>query len=187
MKNENQKKEGEINKLKNEKQILKTKLIQLSKNLLQNYNNINIEEKLKNELIKAKDEIDIIKKENRKLVEKLEKSEKKEIKNEIKSFSNKSEVFDMESFEEEYNFIKITNGLKQKMFSQDINIDYPGIEEIKEKYRELTFIYNSLVKLVKKLLFNIQINQKNKEFVIELCKLVKFDSETTNKLLVNNN
>ena len=93
----------------------------------------------------------------------------------------------MESFEEEYNFIKITNGLKQKMFSQDINIDYPGIEEIKEKYRELTFIYNSLVKLVKKLLFNIQINQKNKEFVIELCKLVKFDSETTNKLLVNNN
>ena len=187
MKNENQKKEGEINKLKNENQILKTKLIQLSKNLLQNYNNITIEEKLKNELIKAKDEIDIIKKENRKLVEKLEKSEKKEIHNEIKNFSNKSEVFDMESFEEEYNFIKIKKGLKKKMFSQDINIDYPGIEEIKEKYRELNFIYNSLVKLVKKLLFNIQINQKNKEFVIELCKLVKFDSETTNKLLVNNN
>ena len=187
MKNENQKKEGEINKLKNENQILKTKLIQLSKNLLQNYNNITIEEKLKNELIKAKDEIDIIKKENRQLVEKLEKSEKKEIQNEIKNFSNKSEVFDMESFEEEYNFIKIKKGLKKKMFSQDINIDYPGIEEIKEKYRELNFIYNSLVKLVKKLLFNIQINQKNKEFVIELCKLVKFDSETTNKLLVNNN
>ena len=41
---------------------------------------------------------------------------------------------------------------------------------------------NSLEGLVKKLLLTIQVNQKNRAYVIELCKLVGFDFETTNKI-----
>ena len=37
-------------------------------------------------------------------------------------------------------------GAKDKNISQDINIDYPGIQTIKERYRELDFYYNSLQK-----------------------------------------
>ena len=52
------------------------------------------------------------------------------------------------------------------------------IEKVKE---------NSLEGLVKKLLLTIQVNQKNRTYVIELCKLVGFDLETTNKILNNKN
>ena len=81
----------------------------------------------------------------------------------------------------------MAKGAKEKNRSQDINIDYPGIQMIKEKYRELDFYYNSLEGLVKKLLLTIQTNQKNKTYVAELCKIVGFDMETTNKILTNKN
>ena len=156
----------------------------LEKNNSNNFDNyITIEKKLSNELEKAKNKIDLIKKENKGLDEKLE---KKEIKKEINGFNNKSEEFDIKSFEEEYNLRKIGYCSKEKMYSQDINIDYPGIQEIKEKNRKLNFHFKCLENLVKELLLKIHINQKNKELVTELCKVVKFDSETTNKILSNN-
>lgn len=82
----------------------------------------------------------------------------------------------------------MAKGAKEKNRSQDINIDYPGIQNIKEKYRELNFYYNSMEGLVKKLLSTgIQVNPKNKTYVSELCKIVGFDMETTNKILNNKN
>ena len=81
----------------------------------------------------------------------------------------------------------MAKGAKEKNRSQDINIDYPGIQNIKEKYRELYFYYNSLENLVKKLLTTIQVNSKNKTYVSEICKIVGFDLETTNKILNNKN
>lgn len=99
---------------------------------------------------------------------------------------NKSEDFDIKSLEDEYNLRKIAKYQKEKMFSQDINIGYPGIQEIKEKFRELNFNYKSLSVAIKKLLSNIQINQKNGELAVELRKIVKLDSKGTNKILSNN-
>lgn len=99
---------------------------------------------------------------------------------------NKSEDFDIKSLEDEYNLRKIAKDSKEKMFSQDINIGYPGIQEIKEKFRELNFNYKSLSVAIKKLLSKIQINQKNGELAVELCKIVKLDSKGTNKILSNN-
>jgi superoxide dismutase len=81
----------------------------------------------------------------------------------------------------------MAKGAKDKNRSQDNNIDYPGIQIYKEKYRELDFNYNSLETLVKKLLLNIQVGPKNKTYVNELCKIVGFDLETTNKILNNKN
>ena len=101
-------------------------------------------------------------------------------------FDNKSEQ-NISNYEEEFDLRKMAKGAKEKNRSQDINIDYPGIQAIKEKYRELDFYYNSLENLVKKLLLNIQCNPKNKVYITELCKLVKFDLETTNKIIMNKN
>ena len=48
----------------------------------------------------------------------------------------------------------MAKGAMDKNRSQDINIDYPGAQQVKEKYREFDFYYNSLEDLVKKLLLN---------------------------------
>ena len=101
-------------------------------------------------------------------------------------YDNKSEQ-NVSNYEEEFDLKKMAKGAKDKNRSQDINIDYPGIQTIKERYRELDFYYNSLEELVKKLLLNINCNPKNKVYVSELCKIVGFDHETTNKILTNKN
>lgn len=133
------------------------------------------------ELNKAKKEIEQIKKKNMELVRQLE--EKEMTKN---CYDNKSEE-NVSNYEEEFDLRKMAKGAKDKNRSQDINIDYPGIQAIKEKYRELDFYYNSLEGLVKKLLLTIQCTPKNKTYVNELCKIVGFDLETTNKIITNRN
>ena len=114
-----------------------------------NTKNIKNEENLK-ELNKAKKEIEIIKKKNMELVKQLE---EKEINKDC--YDNKSEQ-NVSNYEEEFDLKKMAKGAKDKNRSQDINIDYPGIQTIKERYRELDFYYNSLEELVKKLLLNIK-------------------------------
>ena len=156
-----------------------------SKNKNQNNNSdikSNVEEQLTKELNQAKKEIDIIKKKNTELIRQLE---EKEIKKNC--YDNKSEDGNKSNYEEEFDLRKMAKGAREKNRSQDINIDYPGIQAIKEKYREIDFYYNSLEGLVKKLLLTIQCNPKNKTYVNELCKIVGFDNETTNKILTNKN
>ena len=91
------------------------------------------------------------------------------------------------NYEEELALRKMAKDAKDKNRSQDLNINYPGIQALKEKYMELYFYYNLLEGLVKKLLLTIQVNPKNKTYVIELCKLVGFNLESTNKILNNKN
>ena len=207
----------EINNLKRENEKIKNQIIRLSKKLPEEFNDLQKqynelenkylqqiksksnkstpnkskksqveietnEEKLTNELKEAKKEIEIIKKKNLELVSQLE---EKEIRKNC--YDNKSEGGNMSNYEEEFDLRKMAKGAKDKNRSQDINIDYPGVQAIKDKYRELDFYYNSLEGLVKKLLLTIQCNPKNKTYVAELCRIVGFDLETTNKILNNKN
>ena len=135
-----------------------------------------------NELKKIKKENEQIKKKNSALISQLE---GKEIIHNC--YDVKSEDGKKSNYEEEFDLRKMAKGAKDKNRSQDINIDYPGLQTLKEKYRELEFYYNSLEGLVKKLLLTIQVNIKNKAYVNELCKIVGFDLETTNKILNNKN
>ena len=162
--NDLQKKYG---KIKNEK-----------KNAISNINNAGNDE-IVNELKKVKKENEQIKKKNNELISQLE---EKEIKH---NFDNKSEDGNKSNYEEEFDLRKMAKGAKEKNRSQDNNIDYPGIQLYKEKYRELDFNYNSLESLVKDLLLNVQVGNKNKNYVTQLCKVVGFDLETTNKILNN--
>ena len=183
----------EYNELQKQYKDLQTKYLQQMKNknlastgkkskISDSDSKTAVEEQLSKELKEAKKEIDIIKKKNNQLVEQLEEKEIKKT-----CYDNKSEDGNTSNYEEEFDLSKLAKGAKEKNRSQDINIDYPGIQLIKEKYRELDFFYNSLEGLVKKLLLTIQTNQKNKTYVAELCRIVGFDSETTNKILTNKN
>ena len=198
-----ERKNEEIKILKRENEKIKEQLIRLSKTLpeennelFKKYRNLEIKYKklLKNngidelkeednkELNKFKEEIEEIKKKNMELVRQLE---DKEINNKD-CYDNKSEQ-NISNYEEEFDLRKMAKGAKNKNRSQDINIDYPGIQQIKEKYRELDFYYNSLEELVKKLLLTVRCDAKNKVYISELCKIVGFDQDITNKILTNKN
>ena len=161
------------------------KLKNENKNMLNSSNNTNSITTISNndnELKKVKEENEKIKKKNSELISQLE---EKEIN--LNYYDIKSEDGKKSNYEEEFDLRKMAKGAKDKNRSQDLNIDYPAIQALKEKYRELNFNYNSLEGLVKKLLLTIQVNPKNRAFVIELCKLERFDFETTNKILNNKN
>ena len=135
---------------------------------------------LLNELNEAQKEINILKKKNEQLFTELE-SKKFE-----KQFGdNYSEGNIVSNYEEEFDLKKMAKGAKDKNRSQDINIDYPGAQQVKEKYRELDFYYNSLEELVKKLLLNCTYSNKNKVYITELCKIVGFEDDVINKIVNN--
>ena len=151
-----------------------------NKNMLNSSNYTNSITTISNneiELKKVKEENEEIKKKNMALISQLEEKEINGTYYDVKSEDGKKS-----NYEEEFDLKKMAKGARDKNRSQDINIDYPGIQALKEKYRELDFNYNSLEGLVKKLLLTIQVNQKNRAYVKELCKLVGFDFETTNKI-----
>lgn len=203
--------ENETKSLKKENEILKKQLIDISKSIPKKYNDLlneynDLELKCKNNLKKnvkepknegepgeestgdnlsditnTKKELEIMKLKSQYLVDELK---DRDTKNEISE--NKSEQ-NVPLYEEEFDLRKIAIGARKKDKSEDIKIDYIGIQEEKEKYKELEFFYASLKALVKKLLMSIQCNSKNKNYITELCRIVGFDKETTNKILNNKN
>ena len=210
---EREKGDSELNTLKRENEKIKNQIVRLSKTLPEEYSDLqkqykdletkylalknknsnnqtpkknkndeNPDDKFTKELTAAKKEIEQLKKKNVELVTQLE---DKEINKNY--FDNRSEDANKSNYEEEFDLRKMAKGARDKNRSQDINIDYPGIQTYKEKVRELEFYYNSLETLVKKLLLTIQCNPKNKTYVAELCRIVGFDLETTNKILTNKN
>ena len=193
LKNENEKLTQQIIKFSNEYNELQKNYGELEsryKITLKNENKIPISnsnntsttnDEIANELKKVKKENEQIKKKNSELISQLEEKELK------LNYYNKSDEENKSNYEEEFDLRRMVKGSSEKNRSQDLNIDYPGMQDIKEKYRELDFNYNSLETLVKKLLLNIQVGPKNKTYVNELCKIVGFDLETTNKILNNKN
>ena len=213
MQEEREKGDNKLTALKRENEKIKKQIVRLSETIPEEYNDLEkkykdlenkyfslknkntnsqtprknkseekLEDKFTKELTEAKKQIEQLKKKNVELVTQLE---DKEINKNF--FDNRSEDANKSNYEEEFDLRKMAKGAKEKNRSQDINIDYPGIQTYKEKVRELEFYYNSLENLVKKLLLTIQCNPKNKTYVAELCRIVGFDLETTNKILTNKN
>ena len=210
---EREKVDNDLNLAKRENEKMKNQIIRLSETLPEEYNELQkqyrdleskykilkknnsnnptpnkmkteeiSEEKLSKEIADLKKEIEQLKKKNNELIAQLE---DKEIKKNY--YDNRSEDANKSNYEEEFDLRKMAKGARDKNRSQDINIDYPGIQTYKEKIRELEFYYNSLESLVKKLLLTIQCTPKNKTYVTELCRMVGFDLEMTNKIITNKN
>ena len=148
-------KNKEINNLK-----LKLKMLEENKNhLLVELNKIKIINKEYNQQIKE------LKKDYEDLQSKYNKLEY--ICNDFRSEDKKnSELI------EEFNIKMIAKGAREKNRSQDMNIDNPGLQSIKDKYRNINYKYNTLVNLFTKLINVIKLDEANKNIINDIVKIL---------------
>ena len=73
---------------------------------------------------------------------------------------------------EEFNIKMIAKGAREKNRSQDMNIDNPGLQSIKDKYRNINYKYNTLVNLFTKLINVIKLEEANKNIINDIVKIL---------------
>ena len=71
----------------------------------------------------------------------------------------------------EYDLKRMAKEAQRKNNSQDLNIDYPWYQTIKDKYREKDYKFINLEYNFRKLLRTIQINDENKKYIEEINKI----------------
>ena len=131
-------------------------------------------ENLLNLLNKANKDISLLQTKNKELQFKLEEKQAEE---EISGF--KTEDVNFSNYEEEFDLKKMINGAKDKNRSEDINIDYPGMQRVKDKNKELQQRMNMLIKQVKILISNINCNNsKIKPQISQLCQLMRIPAKS---------
>ena len=140
----------------------------------ENYNN------LLSKYNDASKEISDLKNKNKELQFQLE---EKEVKSAYSGY--RTEDVNISNYEEEFDLRKMANGAKDKNRSEDINIDYPGIQGIKDKLKEMEFKYKNLVDQVKILIGNIAFNQKIKPQITQICQLLGYSPKTTGRILTS--
>ena len=131
---------------------------------------------------KANKEIEILKNKNKELQYKLE---EKQVEEELSGF--KTEDVNFSNYEEEFDLRKMINGAKDKNKSEDINIDYPGMQGVKDKNKELQQKVNMLSEQVKILISNININNKIKPQINQLCQLMKIPPKNIQLIIAGKN
>jgi len=85
----------------------------------------------------------------------------------LKSDENKNS-----NYEEEFDLKMMAKGVREKNFSQDMNIDNPGLFSMKEKIKDVIYKYNTLVELVKNLLPTINKNNENEYIIDSIIKII---------------
>ena len=166
------------NKFSNKKELIKP-----SKNLNKSFDttndsNTNIMNKYLDQLNDANKTITQLQNQNKELKYKLE---EKEVEKEFSGY--RTDGFNMSNYEEEFDLKKMVNGARDKNRSEDINIDYPGVQSIKDKYKELVQNMNLLQEQVKILISNISINNKIKPQVSQICQLMKIPPKNVQNIL----
>ena len=89
----------------------------------------------------------------------------------------RTEDINYSNYEEEFDLKRMVNGAKDKNRSEDINIDYPGIQILKDKHREVLQNMNMLEEQIKILLCNISCNNKIKPQITQICQLMKIPAK----------
>ena len=135
---------------------------------------------LLSQLNEANKEITELKNKNKELVFQLE---EKDVKSAFSGF--RTDDVNISNYEEEFDLRKMANGARDKNRSEDINIDYPGIQGVKEKLKELEFRYKNLVEQVKILIGNITFNQKIKPQISQICQLLGYSPKTIGRILTS--
>ena len=146
--------------------------------------------KVLDELNKAENQIKALQKVNKDLQKNNRdlqfKLEEKQVEKELSGY--RTEDVNFSNYEEEFDLKKMVNGARDKNRSEDINIDYPGVQGIKDKYRELTQNMNMLEEQVKILLSNINCNNnKIKPQVTQICQLMRISSKNIQLILAGKN
>ena len=134
-------------------------------------------EKYNNILSKLNQEISDLKNKNKELLFKLE---DKEVKSQNSRY--KTEDLNMSGYEEEFDLRKMATGARDKNRSEDINIDYPGIQGFKDKLKEYKFRIDNLEEQIKILLSKIKITNSIKPTFVQICQLLGYSSNLIEKM-----
>ena len=163
-----------------------SKKISKSEYEINNNSSTDISEKWKNLLDllnKANQDIATLQKKNKELQFKLE---DKELEEELSGF--RTEEVNFSNYEEEFDLKKIINGAKIKNKSEDIYIDYPGIQSVKNKYKALQIRMGLLEDQIKILLSNINCNNnKIKPQVNQICQLMRIPAKNIQLIIAGKN
>jgi chromosome segregation ATPase len=167
--------------LGNEGKIINTEPNRNKSNMKQNQNksfeaqkdsNAVVINNLLNKLKDADRKINSLKDKNKELKYKLE---DKQAERELSGY--RTEDINFSNYEEEFDLKRMVNGARDKNRSEDINIDYPGIQILKDKYREVIQNMSMLEEQVKILLCNISCNNKIKPQITQICQLMRIPAK----------
>ena len=136
-----------------------------------------MQEKNENILSKLNKEISELKNKNKELLFKLE---DREVKSQNSRY--RTEDVNLSGYEEEFDLRKMATGARDKNRSEDINIDYPGIQNYKEKVKEYQFRLDNLGEQVKILLSKIKVTNNIKPTFVQICQLLGYDSNVIEKM-----
>ena len=131
-----------------------------------------------NMVTKLNKEISDLKNKNKELLFKLE---DKEIN--ILNSGYKTDEQNMSGYEEEFDLRKMATGARDKNRSEDIKIDYPGLQNYKEKLNELQFKFNNLKEQIKILLSKIKCTNIIKPTFVQICQLLGYKSINIEKMV----
>ena len=133
-------------------------------------------------LNKANKDINNLQKKNKELQFKLE---DKQVQEELSGF--RTEEANFSNYEEEFDLRKMVNGTKEKNRSEDINIDYPGMQGVKDRNKELKQKMNMLIEQVKILISNVNINSKIKPQINQICQLMRIPAQSIQMIISGKN
>ena len=133
-------------------------------------------------LNKANKDINDLQKKNKELQFKLE---DKQVQEELSGF--RTEEANFSNYEEEFDLRKMMNGTKEKNRSEDINIDYPGMQGVKDRNKELKQKMNMLIEQVKILIANVNINSKIKPQINQICQLMRIPAQNIQMIISGKN
>ena len=141
-------------------------------------NNTQLMNKFLGQLNEAEKKISLLQNKNKELQFKLD---EKQVEKEFSGY--RTEDYNFSNYEEEFDLKKMVNGAREKNRSEDINIDYPGVQTVKDKYKELLQNMHLLEEQVKYLICNINITSKMKPQISQICQLMRIKSENIQAIL----
>ena len=156
---------------------------QNSKNLNKSFemprdNNTQLMNKFLGQLNEAEKKISLLQNKNKELQFKLD---EKQVEKDFSGY--RTEDYNFSNYEEEFDLKKMVNGAREKNRSEDINIDYPGVQTVKDKYKELLQNMHLLEEQVKILICNISITSKIKPQISQICQLMRIKAENIQAII----
>ena len=147
---------------KDDEKKLKFKLKLLEENNKQLFNNYKI---MTNQNLE-------LEKNNKKLSQKYNELLNKYSKLEKNCYDLKSDDINNSQCEIEFSLKMMAQGIKEKNFSQDMNIDNPYVTTLKDKLKEIIHKYNTLIDLVKNLMPSVNKTNQNKNIINDIIKII---------------
>ena len=140
--------------------------------------NTQLMNKFLGQLNEAEKKISLLQNKNRELQFKLE---EKQVEKDFSGY--RTEDFNFSNYEEEFDLKKMVNGAREKNRSEDINIDYPGVQSVKDKYKELLQNMHLLEEQVKILICNISCTNKIKPQITQICQLMRIPNKNVQAII----